>query len=593
VDEPELVEQAPIFVNFEGERAAEGPLTFGQRGILHFLSWEPDALFGVVIQPLDVPAGTRVADLVESLSALLARHEGLRTTHAGDARGTQRVAANGTLRVQNYAQRANGASRIDRTELSALLVHRLRSEYRAIEAPPLRVAVVTRGDVVDMLVVACSHFVVDLYGMHVVKRELAEMLATPALRQRATRPHQPLDQAEAESTPLAECRHEASLLYLKLHLARMPQCLYPAPRSNSAPESLAVAMHSGAAVAASLRIAARTKMSRSTIVLAAVCKVLSERVGIKRLMFPLLTANRFDKALRDYVGTLTQDSLATLDVDEVSFDQLVRRAWMSVVLAGKNGAHDVFRLEKSWNAIASDRGINLDWGPLFNNMMVEAAESHPTATAPLGTLTSGGKQQTELRWRSMPPTPPLVRFDLIPVDWPGVERGWALSLWSGNTQYLPAADMEALLLAVERLLVAAASNDLSHEAMRASARITPIERGTGWLFTDSCWIDMTEVERLLTDALAPSVARLVREEDEELVAYVLADESTSTPEQAHARCMAALPGRKTAMAPRRYVLWESAPNDPSQASGWHGRIASGTGRASLESTTEFRAEGDR
>jgi hypothetical protein len=588
VEEPRLSTGTPILVSFKGHRAAEGPMTLGQLGILQFLSAEPDGLFGVVIQPLEVPEGTRVADVRESLAVMLARHEGLRTTHG--AQRTQRVAGSGTLRVDNYVLESSTSAAVDRAALGALLVHRLRTGCRAVDAPPLRVALVTRAEVVEALVIACNHFVCDLYGMHVLKRELTELLVHPELRSTLTLAHQALDQAEAENTPLAKRRQEATVRYLERELARMPQCLYPAPRCGKPGESLAASLHSWSAVSASSAIAERSGLSRSTIVLAAVCKVLSERIGMKRLTLPLLTANRFDRALRDYVGTLTQDTLATLDVDDVSFEQLARRLWMSTVMAGKHGAYDVFRLEKIANGLASARGISFDWGPLFNNMLVEAAEgTHPTALAPLGTVAAGGSSQAAIRWRSMPPTPPLIRFDLLPVSWPGVDRGWALSLWSGNTEYLPAADMEGLLLAFERLLVAAADKDLSDPEMRAIVGLLPIERGDGWLWTDSCWIDLRECQRLLDDALAPGVARLVPQSDEPLVAYLVSSDFVRTPEQAHARCMAALAGRKTAMAPRRYVVWQSGPDNRSHSSGWAGLLHAGTGRSD-ESTAP---SGDR
>ena len=63
--------------------------------------------------------------------------------------------------------------------------------------------------------------------------------------------------------------------------------------------------------------------------------------------------------------------------------------------------------------------------------------------------------RTELRWRPMPVNGAPLRFSLNQVD--GCLR---LDAWSGDAGLLPRAELEAVLLAVERLLVAAAHGDV-------------------------------------------------------------------------------------------------------------------------------------
>jgi hypothetical protein len=120
--------------------------------------------------------------------------------------------------------------------------------------------------------------------------------------------------------------------------------------------------------------------------------------------------------------------------------------------------------------------------------------------------------------------------------------------------------------------------------MPAVIGLAPVVHTADWLLVDSCWVDLTEVQRLLEAAFAvaqvfPSVA------SQPLVAYLVATDSVQTPEQAHARCMAALPGYPTALTPRHYVVCATAPPDPTDLAAWPPPLAAGTGRTSQSVTS--------
>ena len=96
------------------------------------------------------------------------------------------------------------------------------------------------------------------------------------------------------------------------------------------------------------------------------------------------------------------------------------------------------------------------------------------------------------------------------------------------------------------------------------------------MLVDGCWVELTEVQRLLDDALAPTKARIfATANDRSLVAYLMRTESVRTPEQAHSRCMAALPSHPAAMAPRHYVICETVPDGPAAGTEVYGE---GSGR---------------
>ena len=92
-------------------------------------------------------------------------------------------------------------------------------------------------------------------------------------------------------------------------------------------------LSSAAAAMAVRQVAARTRASRSSVVLAAVCAVVARRAGYQELVLPLLSSNRFERHLKSYVGALAQGTVATVGVAGRSFDELVGHTWTTVLEA--------------------------------------------------------------------------------------------------------------------------------------------------------------------------------------------------------------------------------------------------------------------
>ena len=94
-------------------------------------------------------------------------------------------------------------------------------------------------------------------------------------------------------------------------------------------------LSSAAAAMAVRQVAARTRASRSSVVLAAICAVVARRAGYRELVLPLLSSNRFERHLASYVGALAQGAVATVGVAGRSFDELVRHTWITVLEASR------------------------------------------------------------------------------------------------------------------------------------------------------------------------------------------------------------------------------------------------------------------
>ncbi|MET7396523.1 condensation domain-containing protein [Dactylosporangium sp. NPDC005572] len=559
-----LTRLVSVPVRFQGWRAATGPLTVGQLNIARWLADAPHAPAALLDQVFGIPPGTRVADVAECFGVLLCRHEGLRSRYVPGEPGEQRVLTAGELQMAVYeAGDGEPAERV-----AARIVELTRAEPLDVKVdPPVRLAVAIRHGIVLTAVAVYSHLAVDFQALVVLDHEFAEMIREPKARVLGEARQQPLDRATVERQPGKRRRLDQALRYWSRHLAAAPVHLYAKPRVHHATGSGACGMTSERAARALDRIAARTQVSRPTIVLAALSVLLSHRTGYGTCQFVMLSANRFESSLQRYVGTLAQSTYVSVEVGDAGFDELVRRCFGAVLQAGLHGAYDVYRQHDHAAWVATERGVAPSFEPLFNSVVVDTRGFDPVPY-------SGTAAETHLEWADLPPTDILLRFDLGRVEGALVAR-----VWSGDTGRVTPDEARDLLLALERLLVAAADGDLGHDAAVTVTGLAPIERPPGWLLVDNCWVDLADIQCLLDEALAPAVSRVFADAaGDPLVAYVAGD--VSTPAEVHRRCLARLPGRHAAMTPRRYVICQRAPENVASLEAWRDQpiLASGTGR---------------
>jgi len=572
-----LTPMGSIPVEFTGERAREGPLALGQLNVYKWLRQTPDHFYTILCAELPVPAAVSVDDVAEAVAVLIARHESLRTTYVPGEPPRQRVAAAGIQLVEVCSLGAGQWGPQDRPAVADTLVQWLR-ETPDPGRRSVRVAVAIAPDLGDR-VIACaagfSHLAVDHDAIGILKRDFAGLLGDPARRPAEWPGHQPLDQAELEATTAERRRAETAQDYLREQLRRIPRCLYALPGARTSGESLAVELSSVAAAMAVRRVAARTRTSRSSVVLAAICAVVARRAGYPELVLSLLSSNRFERHLVNYVGSLAQSTIATVAIGGRSFDELAGHTWTTVMEASRHARYDGTKQAAIDEMIEHERGLRLNWDPLFNSLV---PESWSGLTAGVGFQPEEidvALARTELRWHPMPFSGTPIRFTLNQID--GCLR---LDMWSGDTGLVPRAELESVLLAVEALLVAAAHGDVTGGRMPGLIGLEPLAGAPGRILVDHCWVDVADVQRLVDEALAPAVARVFASAGgRPLVAYLAVTDSVRTPEQAHARCMAVLAHHPTAITPRHYVICRTAASDPPDPAAWPAPLAAGTGRA--------------
>jgi hypothetical protein len=447
------------------------------------------------------------------------------------------------------------------------------------------------GDQVIACAAGFSHLAVDHGAIEALRRDFADLLGDPGRRQPGLPGqacHQPLDQAQLEATPAERCKAEAALAYEQEQSRRIPHCLYALPGARISGEPLAVELSSVAAAMAVQRVAARTRTSRSSVVLAAICAVVARRANYRELVFPLVSSNRFDRRLANYVGVLALGSIATVEIAGRSFDELVGHTWTTVMEANRHARYDAAKRDTLDDLIERERGLRFTYDPLFNNLVPESWSSLTAGVRFEPEEIDVALARTELRWRPMPSGGTPIRFSLSQVD--GCLR---LDVWSADTGLLPRTEVESVLLAVERLLVAAARGDVPGGQLPGIIGLEPIPSTADRILVDHCWVEVADVQRLVDEAVAPAVARVFTSADgQPLVAQLAATDAVRTPEQAHARCMAALARHPTAITPRHYVICGAAPSDLADPTAWPPPLATGSGRASGERQEESLRLGD-
>ena len=583
-----------VLVPFSGDRGGDGPLTFGQRTTLHWTRNITEGL-GRMFPALVDLSDTTMTDVSAALALLLARHESLRTTYLINGDQTQRLWSSGELSVAVYE--IDDDTEDSREAAYAQLAPSMRElGFELAKDLPIRVCVVTRQGSVRFAVLMFSHMAVDFAAMTIVVRQLAELAKNPTSRVRGERGHQPLDQAADERSPRGRRRAEAGLRYWERQRSRMPQCLLSLPLSRPDSDDCppAATLISRAAALAVLHIAARTGNTPSMVVLAAFATVLGQRADQRLCAVHALSDNRIGRHMHEYVGALAQDGLVVVDTDSASFDEVIRRTGAATLAAARHSLIDTvvaFDLERRIN---HTRGVDLARDCEFNN-----TSSHSLARVPvpeMGELADvrAALADTKLRWSETAMRPLLLSTHLLRLD-----ETMELMLLSSDPRRLPATEMELLARGTEALLVAAAAGDVDLTRLGEVTGVEPVTRGERWCYVDSCWVDLDEVQRMLDEVLPGSVTAVFvaavgrrrppghgrnRGQDRAPTdggRLPGRGEDGPHPERIHDACMAALPGRLTAMAPGHYVICEQPPADRSDLIAWQNQrvLAEGNGRA--------------
>ncbi|HEX6686256.1 MAG TPA: hypothetical protein VF062_26020 [Candidatus Limnocylindrales bacterium] len=596
MDDLRLVDR--IQVEATGLRSGSGALTLGQLNVAKWVGDTDHNYFAIIDLVLHLPRSVTLDDLAEAFSLLMARNESLRTRFTLGPEPRQHVALTGEFPVDIYeydpaaypqihVHGADGDTRSTispETRLEGALIRRLRETALNIDDVLARAAVAVSDGRPVAAAMVFSHLIADFRAKVALDHQFTELAADPANRHIGTPAHQPLDQAVAEQDPQSRRRAERSLRFWEANLRWMPQAVYAVPVIAEPGPPLAGWLFSPPIARVLSKIEARLGTGGSQVITAALAAVLALRTDTPRFGWRMIGSNRIGARLHDYVGTMAQDCLVLVDAAVPTFDDLVRQCTTAILRASRLGPYDTVQLIAACKVIERERGILMHRDAALNDISKYLSDTERTAPEdiPEALLQIMKGPESVMHWWDPP-----VHQDIL-TEFRVFQFGemTALGLWTWDPSRLPPTEIEAFLRGTERLILAAAEGNVDMAKLSEVTGLVPVVRDPAtWLLLDSCWVEVSEVQRLLDDALAPSASLLHvgtgADGQPSLIAYLAAGDHIRTPDQAHTACLGTLSRRYTAMTPGWYVICDGAPNDPLDLAAWQRQpvLAAGDGRA--------------
>lgn len=433
------VAREEIPVRFAGPGAGEGDLSWGQRELWRLMcrrrTWMPIGAH----QPL--PAGTTLDDVVSQLRFVMSRYPTMRTrlrVDGDEARQFVASAGQTTLEVVDAADDA------DPNRVAVLVwMRNADRDYDFASDWPVRMSVVRhRGKLTHRVWVIC-HLATDGGGARVLLNELDDRDNC-----RGASPMPPLEQARWQRSPAGQRRSQAALRYWEQVLRQVSPHRFPARSQRPSPRYWQGQLTAPAMRLAVRRIAARTGLETSAVLLTLFAVSLARITGIDPVVTQVTVGNRFHPGLARTVSPIMQSGLLVLDASDATIDEAVSRTRRHAMAAYKNAYCDPDRREELIAQVTAERGDGLDIDCTFNDWWPPAETGEPPTVEQIEQVRhDGGFQwhykQDEVRFSHL-----FVNVDNVP--------GMLQMTVTTDIHCISPDDVEACLRGMTDIAVAAA-----------------------------------------------------------------------------------------------------------------------------------------
>ncbi|WP_432010894.1 non-ribosomal peptide synthase/polyketide synthase [Streptomyces cucumeris] len=218
-------------------RDGELPLSYPQQRLWFLDSFEPDSAEYITPLALRMRGELDLGALGRALTALVARHESLRTTFdAVDGRGTQIVHPPAEVRL-DPTDLSSLADEAREAELAELLAYERARPFDLRRGPLLRIALIRMDAHDHVLALTLHHIITDGWSTGVLTGDLRELYRAELTEEAAALPPLPVgypDYASWQRAELAGPHAEEELAYWKHQLAGVPPLELPTDRPRPA-----------------------------------------------------------------------------------------------------------------------------------------------------------------------------------------------------------------------------------------------------------------------------------------------------------------------------------------------------------------------
>lgn len=435
-------------------------MTWGQRAIWKSIRWlDEESHYFNIRRLIPLPDGLSVAEVESALSALLTRHEALRTTFRETPEGwIQQPDAHGTLEL-SVLETEPGTAQPKAAEVADELAGQT---FRHDRQYPVRMCLVLNGGRPAFLAAVFSHLAVDFWGVRELEREISELLQG---RDLPAPEWQPSDQARFETAGPGAARGAAAVEYWRSTLDRVPLSLFrTVPDTGRPGRFVRLGLDSPAVAVAAAALARRCQVSTGTVLLAATAAVLGAYTDRETVALQLIAVNRHDERTRRLVAAMAENALFSLDVTAGAFDDAVRRAFLAGMNAYRHAHYDPLAVDEVLDQARERNGGVLELGYFFNDKrMHDSWESLPDTDGDPGALEALRDKSRIFEvgtWDRQDATF-FVHTTYAPDT--------CLLYLMADTDLIARADIEGLLRAFESLLVEGAARPVRLADFRATA----------------------------------------------------------------------------------------------------------------------------
>lgn len=345
-----------IAVPFAGPGAGIAPLTWGQKAIMRDMLATGWTHNNSGAHPL--PEGSTVEDVAARLGWLMGKHPALRMRlgTGPDGEPCQVVHGSGEidLEVMTFADELDRAAAIG---YGNQLWFDWMMTPLADHTPWLvRMAVMRHRGAAVYLVLTVGHLVADGMGTLLLMTDLG-------IGELSDRPVDPdavwtIDLARREQLPEARRISDRAMAYWADQLRSLPALTFGEPRypdGRLGKRYWHGRFHSPAAHLAVLAIARRTRTDTSRVLLALIAIAVGRATGANPFTAHVIVNNRFRPGLADVIGSLSQNSVLTIDLDG-DVDGVVTRTRRAAMLAWLQAYYDPDQLAELTARLDAERG---------------------------------------------------------------------------------------------------------------------------------------------------------------------------------------------------------------------------------------------